>query len=126
MIKEYALKEKKRVFKSVLNERQRRFSESVLQEVLRYPVVTEKSRSARECRGEYFFVVASWASKIVVARAVESFFGVRVKSVNTLNTRKKRCRFRGREGVRSGVKKAIISLQEGSELDLDLGGGNIK
>jgi large subunit ribosomal protein L23 len=114
MIKKYVLREKKR-----------HISESALQEVLRYPVVTEKSISAKS-RGEYFFAVASWANKIVIARAVESFFGVKVKSVNTLHSRKKKCRFRGKEGVRTSVKRAIVSLQEGSDLSLDLGGGDAK
>ena len=109
MIRKYALREKAK-----------KFSRGALQEVLRYPILTEKSTAGRD-RGEYFFVVASWASKVSVARAVEFLFDVKVKSVNTLNSKGKRCRFRGHMGKRSDVKKAIISLKDGFSLDLGLG-----
>jgi len=111
--------------KYVLREKERKLSKDVLREVLRYPILTEKSTAGKE-RGEYFFVVAPWASKVSIARAVESLFDVKVKSVNTLNRKGKRCRFKGKEGVRSGLKKAMISLKDGSVLDLEFGGGKVQ
>lgn len=108
--------------KYVLRERKRLFSESVLREVLRHPIVTEKSDSAK-AQGKYCFAVSSWAGKIAIARAVESVFGAKVKSVNTLNLKGKKCRFKGREGVRADTKKAIVSLEGGENLNLDFGGG---
>lgn len=115
MIKKYLVREKKR-----------HISETTLLEVIRHPIATEKSMSAK-ARGEYFFAVASWANKITIARAVESVFGVKVKAVNTLNAKGKRCRFKGREGTRSNVKKAMVSLEgDDKSIDLGLGGGKPK
>ena len=53
--------------------------------------------------------------------AVEGLFGVKVTAVNTLVSKGKTKRFRGRPGVRSDVKKAYVTLAEGQSIDLSTG-----
>ena len=57
----------------------------------------------------------------LIKRAVEALFDVKVKSVNTLLRKGKTKRFRGRVGVQSDVKKAIVTLEEGQTIDITTG-----
>lgn len=91
-----------------------------LYDVIRTPLITEKSTVL----GEYnkvVFKVAKTASKAQIKEAVEKLFNVKVASVNTVNLPAKTKRFRGMPGTRSGIKKAIVSLAEGQNLDVMAG-----
>jgi large subunit ribosomal protein L23 len=81
-------------------------------DILRYPVVTEKSTTMGEY-GQYFFIVDQKVTKGEVKAAVERVFDVKVKSVNTMIRKGKLKAFRGRLGLRSDVKKAMVSLEQG-------------
>ena len=83
------------------------------------PVVSEKSYAAYD-ENVYTFVVAPDANKIEIKHAIESIFGVRVTNVNTLNRsgKRKRNRKTGTWGVRTGQKRAIVTLAEGDRIDL--------
>ncbi|HEV2375548.1 MAG TPA: 50S ribosomal protein L23 [Streptosporangiaceae bacterium] len=86
-------------------------------DVLIRPVISEKSyRLADE--GAYTFIVAPGANKTQIRQAVESVFGVRVVSVNTLNRPGKRRRTRFGWGKRPDTKRAIVSLAEGDRIDV--------
>jgi large subunit ribosomal protein L23 len=89
------------------------------EQVLVRPVVSEKSYALME-DGSYIFVVAPDATKIDVRHAVEQVFGVRVKSVNTLNRKGKRRRNRKTNsfGTRASTKRAIVTLAAGDKIDL--------
>jgi large subunit ribosomal protein L23 len=89
------------------------------EQVLMRPVVSEKSYALME-DGSYIFVVAPDATKIDVRHAVEQAFGVRVKSVNTLNRKGKRRRNRKTNsfGTRASTKRAIVTLAGGDKIDL--------
>jgi large subunit ribosomal protein L23 len=89
------------------------------EQVLVRPVVSEKSYALME-DGAYIFVVAPDATKIDVRHAVEQAFGVRVKSVNTLNRKGKRRRNRKTNsfGTRASTKRAIVTLAGGDKIDL--------
>jgi large subunit ribosomal protein L23 len=89
------------------------------EQVLVRPVVSEKSYALME-DGAYIFVVAPDATKVDVRQAVERVFGVRVKSVNTLNRKGKRRRNRKSNtfGNRSSTKRAIVTLAGGDKIDL--------
>ena len=89
------------------------------EQVLVRPVVSEKSYALME-DGTYIFVVAPDATKIDVRYAVEQAFGVRVKSVNTLNRKGKRRRNRKSNtvGTKSDTKRAIVTLAGGDKIDL--------
>jgi large subunit ribosomal protein L23 len=67
------------------------------------------------------FRVAMTATKPQIKSAVESLFSVKVKAVNTLRTKGKEKRFRGRLGRRSNYKKAIVTLAEGQSIDVTTG-----
>lgn len=84
------------------------------------PVITEKSTMVSE-HNQVVFKVCDSASKPEIKAAVEGIFGVKVKAVNTLRVKGKTKRFRGQLGKRSDVKKAIVTLAEGSQIDVSAG-----
>ena len=86
--------------------------------VLRRPLLTEKSTIAREIGNEYAFEIDPRANKIDVKRAIEKLFDVKVKSVRTLNRPGKMKRMGVHQGRRAAWKKALVTLEEGSTLDL--------
>lgn len=77
------------------------------------PVVSEKSYGLMD-EGKYTFEVDSRANKTEIKIAVEQIFGVRVASVNTLNRQGKARRTRFGMGKRKDVKRAIVSLVDGT------------
>ena len=89
-------------------------------DIIRNPVVTEKSTLASE-NSQVVFDVAMDATKPKIKEAVEAVFGVKVKAVNTTITKGKVKRFRGRPGVRSDKKKAYVTLEEGNTIDVSTG-----
>ena len=95
-------------------------SDPRLYDVILAPVITEKATISSE-RNQVIFKVAPTATKPQIKEAVEKLFDVKVKSVNTLNRKGKRKAFRGRPGIQSDVKKAIITLEEGHRIDVTTG-----
>ncbi len=89
-------------------------------DVIRKPVITEKSTMASE-NGAVVFEVAIDAAKPEIKAAVEGLFGVKVKAVNTTITKGKVKRFRGQMGKRKDVKKAYVTLEEGNTIDVTTG-----
>lgn len=89
-------------------------------DVIRSPVITEKSTMAGE-HNQVMFNVASKASKPEIKAAVEALFGVKVKAVNTFIRKGKTKRFRGRTARQSDVKKAVVTLAEGHSIDVATG-----
>ena len=89
-------------------------------DVIRKPIVTEKSTMASE-NGAVVFEVDIDANKPQIKEAVESLFGVKVKAVNTTITNGKVKRFRGQLGKRKDVKKAYVTLEEGNTIDVSTG-----
>ena len=84
--------------------------------ILLKPVVTEKTTRLAQVN-QYVFAVHPDANKIQVAEAVQKIFKVRVLSVHTQNYAGKRKR-RGTHWVRrSAVKRAIIKLAKGQQID---------
>ena len=81
------------------------------------PVITEKSMAERQ-NGVYIFKVIKSATKDEIKYAVEEAFKVTVKKVNTLNTKSKRRRVGKYAGRTKTYKKAIVTLAEGSSIDL--------
>jgi large subunit ribosomal protein L23 len=84
-------------------------------DVLRYPLVTEKTTAAGE-NGQYFFVVDKRATKIDIKQAVERLFSVKVKSVNTAIRKGKLRTFRGHKAQLSDVKRAMVCLESGESI----------
>ena len=90
-------------------------------DVIRKPIITEKATMAGELSNAVTFEVAKSASKPQIKDAVEALFNVKVKAVNTVLTKGKTKRFRGRPGVRSDVKKAYVMLEAGNSIDVNTG-----
>jgi large subunit ribosomal protein L23 len=89
-------------------------------DVIRAPVVTEKSTMSSE-HGQVVFDVAIDATKAQIKEAVEGLFKVKVKAVNTLVRKGKVKRFRNTLGERKDVKKAIVTLVDGQSIDISTG-----
>jgi large subunit ribosomal protein L23 len=90
-------------------------------DVLRAPVVSEKSYGLLD-EGKYTFLVDPRANKTEIKIAVESVFGVKVASVNTINRKGKTRRTRFGPGKRKDTKRAIVTLREGT---IDIFGGPV-
>ncbi|MDB5410337.1 MAG: ribosomal protein [Rhodospirillales bacterium] len=88
--------------------------------LVRSPVITEKSTAASE-HNQVTFRVPLTATKREVKAAVEGLFKVKVEAVNTIRVGGKLKRFRGKLGQRSDYKKAIVTLAEGSKIDVTTG-----
>ena len=89
-------------------------------DVIRSPVITEKATNG-SAFNQVTFRVAKDATKPVIKKAVEALFNVKVTAVNTHNRQGKTKRFKGRIGFRSDVKFAIVTLAEGSKIDVTTG-----
>ncbi|PJF22715.1 MAG: 50S ribosomal protein L23 [Phototrophicales bacterium] len=94
-------------------------AELTFYDILRRPVVTEKSNIMNDELGQYVFEVALNANKIQIKAAVEEIFGVTVERVNTMVMPPKRGR-RGRKWYMrtSKWKKAIVTLKPGEKIEL--------
>jgi len=87
-------------------------------EVLRRPIVTEKS-TLLGARGKYVFEVAMNANKPQIKDAVEKAFDVHVTAVNTMVVRGKVKSFgRQRPSRRPSWKKAVVSVQDGEQIEI--------
>lgn len=95
-------------------------SKERLFEVIRRPLVTEKSTQVSQ-HSQVAFLVPLDATKPEIKAAIEDLFKVKVKAVNTLRSKGKVKRFRGRLGQRSDSKKAYVTLEEGHSIDVTTG-----
>ena len=85
------------------------------QDIVLAPVITEKSMAGIADK-KYTFKVATDATKIDIANAVEELFGVKVAKVNTINYDGKTKRMgAGRPGTRKSWKKAYVQLTKDSK-----------
>jgi len=89
-------------------------------DVVLAPHITEKSTMVSE-HNAVVFKVASSASKPEIKAAVEALFNVKVTGVNTLVTKGKTKKWKGRPYTRSDSKKAIVTLAEGNSIDITNG-----
>ena len=92
-----------------------------LYDVLRRPLVTEKSSYQSGRLNQYSFVVADNATRKQVKDAIETLYDVTVERVNIINTSAKRGRrIRSRQLLirKAGYKKAIVTLAEGQTLEM--------
>jgi large subunit ribosomal protein L23 len=97
-----------------------KISQERMYEVVRAPHITEKGTLLSE-KNQFVFKVAADATKPEIKAAVEGLFNVKVTGVNTLITKGKAKRFKGRPGQRSDVKKAFVTLAAGQSIDFTTG-----
>lgn len=79
-------------------------------DIIRRPIVTEKSSLAKEASNQYVFEVATDANKIEIAKAVEQLFKVKVLSVRVMNMEGKKRRLGRFSGKRPDWRKAIVKI----------------
>jgi large subunit ribosomal protein L23 len=89
-------------------------------DIVRAPLITEKATTVSE-HNQVIFRVKLDSNKREIKAAVEGLFDVKVDAVNTIRVEGKTKRFRGRPGRRSDYKKAIVTLAEGSSIDVTTG-----
>ena len=87
-------------------------------EVLRRPLITEKSTILQDAQNKYAFEVDPRANKVQVKSAVEEAFNVKVMDVNMATVRGKRKRFGPRLVQRPSWKKAVVSLRPGDRIQI--------
>ena len=92
-------------------------SKTAAYEKILSPIITEKATMANE-NGQITFAVSIDATKPEIKAAVELLFNVKVTAVNTIVQKGKSKTFRGRPGRRSDIKKAMVTLAEGQNIDL--------
>ena len=90
-------------------------------QVLVKPIISEKSERLSGKLGQYSFVVQKTANKLMIKEAVEKMYGVTVRRVNTAVMPSKAKVRNTRSGMLKGrvsaYKKAVVTLNEGEELD---------
>ncbi|HRE88154.1 MAG TPA: 50S ribosomal protein L23 [Myxococcota bacterium] len=91
---------------------------SSIYQVLKRPLVTEKTNAQRDAHNDYTFEVATDANKVEIKQAVETLFSVRVKSVRTAIIRGHYRRTRRGVGQKPNWKKAVVTLHEGHSIEL--------
>ena len=89
-------------------------------DVILAPHITEKSTLASE-NNAVVFKVSNDATKPQIREAVEALFDVKVAGVNTIVSKGKVKRWRGKPYRRNDVKKAIVTLKDGDSIDVTSG-----
>lgn len=88
-------------------------------DIIKAPIITEKSADLAEKHNTITFSVDVRANKTQIKQAVENIFNVKVESVNTINVKPKKKRVGRYMGKTARVKKAIVKLSEGSSIELN-------
>ena len=86
-------------------------------DIIKEPIVTEKTAALGE-QNTIVFSVDPKANKTQIKQAVEKIYNVKVTKVNTINVRPKKKRVGRYMGATSAYKKAIITLAEGSNIEI--------
>jgi len=89
---------------------------SNIHQIIRRPVVTEKTLNLKDQLNQVVFEVSRDANKLQIRQAVESLLGAKVEEVNTLIIRGKTKRVGRSMGRRSNWKKAVVTLKAGETI----------
>lgn len=88
-----------------------------LHQIIKRPLITEKTSSQTDSGKTVVFEVAVGSNKIEIKQAIEKAFNVKVTDVNTVLVAGKKKRVGRTIGQRSNFKKAYVTLAEGSKID---------
>ncbi|AOU99719.1 50S ribosomal protein L23 [Acidihalobacter yilgarnensis] len=88
-------------------------------QVLVAPHVSEKATLLAESAHQHVFKVLPDATKLEIRKAVEALFSVQVKEVRVVNIKGKSKMFGRRPGKRNGLRKAYVTLREGSDIEFN-------
>lgn len=88
-------------------------------EIIKEPVITEKSTALNQNENQYTFIVDKKAGKTEIRKAIERIYNVHVVGISTVNTKDKLLsrgsRYKGKLG---GFKKAVVKVREGETINL--------
>jgi large subunit ribosomal protein L23 len=87
-------------------------------EIIRKPIITEKSMLMAEELNKYTFSVDKRANKVQIRKAIEELFNVKVVKVHKINTTPKKKRVGQHQGFKPHMTKAIVTLAEGSKIEI--------
>ena len=90
-----------------------------LRDIIKAPIVTEKTQSIGADGRVLTFSVDPRTNKTQIKQAVEKIFDVKVESVNTVNVKPRKKRVGRYAGLTNRKKKAIVKLKEGSSIELN-------
>ena len=85
--------------------------------LIKKPVITEKSTTNAQFN-KYVFEVRNDANKKTVKEIIEDTYKVKIEKLNSLNVKSKPKVFKGQRGSRSEFKRIIVTLKEGSSIDM--------
>lgn len=85
-------------------------------EIIKAPLVTEKSTDAKQ-QGKYTFLVSDKATKTEIKEAIERIFKVKVESISTIKIKVKEKRVGRYTGLSNRGKKAIVTLKDGMTIE---------
>lgn len=88
-------------------------------DIIKAPIITEKSANLTQTNNTITFSVDVRANKTQIKQAIEKIFNVKVESVNTVNVKPKKKRVGRYTGKTNKIKKAIVKLKEGSSIELN-------
>ena len=86
-------------------------------EIIKGPIITEKSNDLLEKENKYTFKVALDANKVEIKQAIEEIYNVKVVDIATIRVLPKHRRVGKYEGFRPAYKKAICKLADGNKID---------
>ena len=87
-------------------------------EIIKAPVITEKSANLAQNERKYIFKVDPKANKTEIKTAIEKIFNVKVVKISTINEKTKKRRVGRYTGLTNRSKKAIVTLAEGQTIEL--------
>jgi large subunit ribosomal protein L23 len=88
------------------------------EEVIKAPLISEKSTFQATTRNAYAFEVDKRADKIMIKKAIEALYSVKVVDVRTIRVAGKPKRTRAGEKTTASWKKAIVKLHADNKIDL--------
>ena len=91
---------------------------STYYDIIRYPVLTEKTMEAYKVCRQCTFAVDRTANKVEIRKAVESLFKVKVDDVRTIRTKGKKKRVGKTMGKKPDGKKAIVTLKPDQKIEI--------
>ena len=86
-------------------------------DIIKAPIITEKSANIAANEKTYVFKVDVKANKSQIKDAIEKIFNVKVEKVNTVNVHAKKKRVGRYTGMTNKYKKAIVTLANGNKID---------
>ena len=86
-------------------------------EVIKKPIISEKSTAQNEALNTYAFQVATWSNKQEIRQAIEKVFNVKVEGVRTMLVHGKYKRAGRFISKSTNWKKALVTLKEGQKIE---------